>query len=136
MKRSTTRICSLFGLLRTGRREVVSLEKSRMASYTLPLAPSATRSWTSQELAVLFFQFNASGQRYPKTESVAVVRLGERGRLALVQVDDWQLGRTLANLYDIDWDPTQGFQLRYHILPHPRMKFQKGGGPKWGRRGV
>ena len=69
-----------------------------MTTYTLPLAPNATRSWTSQELANLSFQLNASGQRWLKTESVAVVRLGERGRLA----DDWQAGRTLVNLYD--WD--------------------------------
>ena len=84
----------------------MSLEKLGMASYTLPLAPSATRTWTSQELATLSFQLNASGQRYLKTESVAVVRLGERGRLALVQFDDWPLGRTLVTLYDMDWDPT------------------------------
>ena len=86
-----------------------------MASYTLPLAPNATRTWTSQELATLSFQLNASGQRYLKTESVAVVRLGERGRLAFVQVHDWQLGRTLVNLYDFDWDPTQEFQLRLSL---------------------
>ena len=82
-----------------------------MASYTLPLAPSASRTWTSQELANLSFQLNASGQRWLKTQSVAVVRLGERGRLALVQVDDWQLGRTLVNLYDWDYDPTHEFNL-------------------------
>ena len=41
-----------------------------------------------------------------------MVRLGERGRLALVQVDDWQAGRTLVNLYDWDYDPTQEFNLR------------------------
>ena len=93
----------------------MSLEKLGMASYTLPLAPSATRTWTSQELATLSFQLNASGQRYLKTESVAIVRLGERGRLALVQVDDWQLGRTLVNLYDFDHDPTQEFQLRLSL---------------------
>ena len=77
-----------------------------MSTYTLPLAPNGTRSWTSQELANLSFHLNASGQRWLKTESVAVVRLGERGRLALVQVDDWQAGRTLVNLYDWDFDPT------------------------------
>ena len=72
-----------------------------MTSYTLSLAPNGTRSWTGAELANLSFQLNASGQRYLKTESVsvAVVRLGERGRLALVQVDEWQLGRTLVILY-------------------------------------
>ena len=86
-----------------------------MTTYTLPLAPNATRSWTTQELATLSFQLNSSGQRYLKTESVAVVRLGERGRLALVQVDDWPLGRTLVNLYDMDWDPTQEFQLRLSL---------------------
>ena len=46
---------------------------------------------------------------------MAVVRLGEKGRLALVQVDDWQLGRTLANLYDWDYDPTQEFDLRLSL---------------------
>ena len=86
-----------------------------MATYTLPLAPNATRSWTSQELANLSFQLNSSGQRWLKTESVAVVRLGERGRLALVQVDDWQAGRTLVNLYDWDYDPTQEFDLRLSL---------------------
>ena len=86
-----------------------------MATYTLPLAPNATRSWTSQELANLSFQLNASGQRWLKTETVAVVRLGERGRLALVQVDDWQAGRTLVNLYDWDYDPTQEFNLRLSL---------------------
>ena len=86
-----------------------------MTNYTLSLAPNGTRSWTGAELANLSFQLNASGQRYLKTESVAVVRLGERGRLALVQVDDWQLGRTLVNLYDWDWDPTQEFQLRLSL---------------------
>ena len=86
-----------------------------MATYTLPLTPNATRTWTSQELANLSFQLNASGQRWLKTESVAVVRLGERGRLALVQVDDFQAGRTLVNLYDWDWDPTQEFNLRLSL---------------------
>ena len=44
-----------------------------------------------------------------------MVRLGERGRLALVQVDDWQAGRTLVNLYDRDYAPTQEFNLRLSI---------------------
>ena len=86
-----------------------------MTTYTLSLAPNGTRSWTGADLASLSFQLNSSGQRYLKTESVAVVRLGERGRLALVQVDDWQLGRTLLNLYDWDYDPTQEFNLRLSL---------------------
>ena len=86
-----------------------------MTTYTLPLAPNGTRSWTSQELANLSFQLNASGQRWLKIASVAVVRLGERGRLALVQVDDWQAGRTLVNLYDWDSDPPQEYALRLSL---------------------
>ena len=86
-----------------------------MATYTLSLAPNGTRSWTGAELAALSFQLNSSGQRWLKTEPVAVVRLGERGRLALVQVDDWQLGRTLVNLYDWDHDATQEFNLRLSL---------------------
>ena len=86
-----------------------------MTNYSLSLAPNGTRSWTGAELANLSFQLNASGQRYLKTGSVAVVRLWERGRLALVQVDDWQLGRTLVNLYDWDHDATQEFNLRLSL---------------------
>ena len=66
-------------------------------------------------MANLSLQLNASSQRCLQAESVAVVRLGERGRLALVQVDDWQAGRTLVNLYDWDYDPTQEFDLRLSL---------------------
>ena len=86
-----------------------------MTTYTLSLAPNGTRSWTGAELTNLSFQLTSSGQRWLKTESVAVVRLGERGRLALVQVDDFQAGRTLVNLYDWDRDPTQEFNLRLSL---------------------
>ena len=86
-----------------------------MTTYTLSLAPNGTRSWTGADLASLSFQLNSSGQRYLKTESVAVVRLGERGPLALIQVDDWQLGRTLLNLYDWDYGPSQEFNLRLSL---------------------
>ena len=86
-----------------------------MTTYTIPLAPDGTRSRTGAELETLSFQLGASGQRHLKIDPVAVVRLGERGRLALVQVADWHLGRTLVNLYDIDYDPLQDFHLRWSL---------------------
>ena len=58
------------------------------ASYTIQLT-TGTRSWTSQELATLSFQLGSSGSTWLKTDSCVVIRLDDKGGLAIVQVDQW-----------------------------------------------
>ena len=84
------------------------------ASYTIQLT-TGTRSWTSQELATLSFQLGSSGATWLKTDSCVVIRLDDKGRLAIVQIDHWQPGNALHTLFDWDYDPSQPFGLRLSL---------------------
>ena len=85
-----------------------------MTQYIIQLT-GGCKTWTEAELGALSFQLGSSGQTWLKSDSVVFKRLDDKGRLLISQIDDFYAGQRLHELYDVDYNATMEFGLRFSL---------------------